>query len=284
MKIHNSQFRINMKTIKYLAFAAVVLAGATSCEKELEPYSNPDCYLNFRFVNSNGKDLQNEELAKTPALIETPTLYNFKTHGDVQSDTVWLEAKTAGFVRDYDREFALEQVQVDGAVNAVAGVDYVAFDSPEAQRIQVVKAGESQFRVPVVVLRSSNVKSKDVTLKVRFKENQNFKKGFTMMQTRVISFTDRLSKPAVWDECGLDDIFGEYGDVKYQLMIDWSGKSWSDEFILENYNKDKAYLSYMAQVFAKRLAEDNAARQAKGQDVWREADGTAVSFAPKAKA
>ena len=270
-----------MKIIKYLVMAAIVLTVATSCEKDLEAYSNSDCYLNFRFLNSEGKDYQNEELVKTPALVSSPLIYNFKTHGSVQNDTVWIEAKTAGFVKEFDREYALEQVEVEGADNAVAGVDYLAFDSQDAQRIQVVKAGESYFKVPIVVLRNSGLLTKSVVLKVRFKENQNFKNGFTMMQTRVISITDRVSKPSVWDACDLDHVFGAYGDVKFQLMIEWSGKSWSDEFILENYNSDKAYLSYMDQVFAKRLASENEARVAEGKEVWCEADGTPVSFTPK---
>lgn len=272
-----------MKTIKYLAIAAVVLTTATSCEKELEPYSSTDCFLNFRFLNSKGEDMQNEDIVKKPEIIDIPILYNFKTHGNVEYDTVWIDAKTAGFVMDYDREFALEQVEVEGAENAVPGEDYVDFNSPEAQRIQVVKAGESLFKVPVVLLRSEKQQTKNLTLKVRIKENKNFKNGFTMMQTRVISFTDRVSKPAVWDDCDFDNIFGEYGDVKYQLMIDWSGKPWSDEFILDNYNKDKEYFKYMAQVFEKRLTEENAARELAGQDIWREADGTPVSFTRKPK-
>ena len=272
---HSSLFTLRSSLAMSLSFAFLF----TACEKDLEPYSNEDCYLNFRFLDSKGTDIQNEALAKTPAVIDVPLLYNFKTSGNAQSDTVWIQAKTAGFVRDYDREFALEQVEVEGADNAVAGQDYVAFDSPEAQRIQLVKAGESQFLVPVVLLRSKTLQARNAVLKVRFKENQNFKPGFTMMQTRVIQFTDRLSKPSAWDECGLNNIFGAYGDVKYQLMIDWSGKSWSNEFIQENYNKDKSYLNYMAQLFAKRLAEENAARQANGQNVWCETDGTAVSFA-----
>lgn len=269
-----------MKTIKYLALATIMLGGATSCEKELEAYSNADCYLNFRFLDVNGNDMKNEEIAKNASVVDVPLLYNFKTHGNVTSDTLWIQAKTAGFVMDYDREYALEQVQVEGADNAVAGVDYVAFDTPEAQRIQVVKAGESLFNVPIVMLRSNNLQTKNVVLKVRFKENQNFKNGFTMMQTRMLSFTDRLSKPAVWDDCNLNKVFGEYGNVKYQLMIDWSGKPWSDEFILEQYNQDQGYLRYMDQVFAKQLEKENAERQSKGLDVWREADGTAVDFTP----
>ena len=156
----------NMNTIKYMALAALMLTCATSCEKDPEPYSNPDCYLNFRFIDNKGADIQNETLAKTPSLIDAPLLYNFKTHGTVQSDTVWIQAKTAGYVSSLDREYSLEQVEVEGADNAVAGTDYVAFDSPEARRIQVVKAGESKFLVPVVVLRSQNLKSKNVVLKV----------------------------------------------------------------------------------------------------------------------
>ena len=272
-----------MKITKYMAMAVTLMTIATSCEKDLEPYSNSDCYLNFRFVNSDGKDYQNEDLAKTPTIISSPVLYNFKTHGTIESDTIWIEAKTAGFVKDYDRGFALEQVEVEGADNAVAGVDYVAFDSQEAKRIQIVKAGESYFKVPIVVLRNNGLQTKSVVLKVRFKENENFKNGFTMMQTRVLSITDRVSKPSAWDACDLDHIFGAYGDVKYQLMIEWSGKSWSDEFILENYNTDQAYLSYMDQVFANRLEKENDTRIADGQDIWREADGTAVDFTPKAK-
>lgn len=272
-----------MKTIKYMALAAIMLTTATSCEKALEPYSNPDCYLNFRFIDSEGNDYQNEDIAKIPSIATVPVLYNFKTHGKIESDTVWIEAKTAGFVKDYDRSFDLEQIQVEGVKNAEPGVDYVPFDSEEAKRAQIVKAGETLFKVPVIVLRSANLQTQDVILKVRFKENENFKNGFTKMQERIISFTDRVSKPTVWDQCGLDDIFGEYGDVKYQLMIDWSGKSWSDEFILENYNQDKAYLSYMAQVFQKRLEKENAERIEAGQPVWAEEDGTPISFNPKAK-
>ena len=111
-----------MKIIKYLVMAAMVLTVATSCEKDLEAYSNSDCYLNFRFLNSEGKDYQNEELVKTPALVNSPLIYNFKTHGSVQNDTVWIEAKTAGFVKEFDREYALEQVEVEGADKPVTYV------------------------------------------------------------------------------------------------------------------------------------------------------------------
>lgn len=271
---------MNIKNITYLVVAAAFVCCVQSCEKELESYSHQESYLNFRFLKSNGDDMLNSELASSSSVVNTPVQYNFKTHGTIQQDTIWLQAKYIGFVTDYDREYALEQIEETGADNAVPGVDYVAFDNPEAQRIMVVKAGESNFLVPVILLRSSGLQKKDAVLKVRFKENKNFKNGFSNMQTRIISFTDRLTKPAVWDEFNLDLLFGSYGDVKFQLMLDWSGLSWSDEFITEMYTTDKAYFDYLSALFKKRLAEENAERQSKGEDVWREADGTAISFSP----
>lgn len=269
---------MNIKNITYLVAAMAAVSCLQSCEKELEPYSHSDSYLNFRFVNSNGQDMLNEEIVKNGAVVDVPVLYNFKTHGNIMTDTVWLPAKTVSFVTNYDREYALEQVEVEGADNAIPDVDYVAFDNPEAQRVMVVKAGESTFSVPVILLRSSGLQTKNAVLKVRFKENKNFKNGFSAMQTRVVSFTDKLAKPSVWDTYNLTNIFGTYGDVKFQLMIEWSGQSWSDEFITEMYTTDKAYFDYLAKVFTKRLAEENIQRTASGQDVWREADGTAITF------
>ena len=271
---------MNIKNITYLVAAVAFACCVQSCEKELESYSHQESYLNFRFQKSHGDDMLNSELASSNSVVNTPVQYNFKTHGTIQQDTIWLQAKYIGFVTDYDREYTLEQIEVAGADNAVPGVDYVAFDNPEAQRVMVVKAGESNFLVPVILLRSSGLQKKDAILKVRFKENKNFKNGFSNMQTRIISFTDRLMKPAVWDEYNLDLLFGSYGDVKFQLMLDWSGLSWSDEFISEMYTTDKAYFDYLSALFKKRLAEENAERQSRGEDVWREADGTAISFSP----
>jgi hypothetical protein len=39
----------------------------------------------------------------------------------------------------------------------------------------------------------------------------------------------------------------------------------------------------MAQVFQKRLEEENEVRQADGLDIWREADGTPIIFKPLPK-
>ena len=267
--------------IKHITLAAITLIGTASCEKDLEPYSNPDCYLNFLFKTAYEDDYATTDDINTGyAVTDQATIYNFKFHNDRTSDTVWVEAQTMGFVTDYDRQFALEQVMMEGEENAVAGVDYVAFDSEEAQRAMVVKAGETKFKVPVIVKRSELQRTKTVMLKIRFKANDYFRNGFDCMQERIIAITDRLAKPSVWDDFDLDFFLGYYGEVKHKLMIEWSGNTWDDEYITEVYNTDNAYIDYMDQVFAKRLAEENEKRKAQGLDVYREADGTEVDFTP----
>lgn len=263
------------------AMAAAAVMSLTSCEKDLQAYDNPDCRLNFCFKTTNGDEYATtEDIKNGYAAVDIPTIYNFKFSGDITQDTVWVEAQTMGFVADYDRQYDLEQVMIEGEENAVPGTDYVPFDTDEAKRIQVVKAGETMLKVPVIVRRSEKQKDKTVMLKIRFKANENFKPGYDCMQESIIAITDRLSKPSVWDELYLDYTFGYYGEMKHKLMIEWSGQPWDDTYITELYNTDSGYLDYMDQVFAKRLAEENAKRVAQGLDVYREADGTEVDFTP----
>ena len=46
--------------------------------------------------------------------------------GDITPDTVWVVAQTMGFVADYDRQYDLEQVMIEGEENAVPGTDYAS--------------------------------------------------------------------------------------------------------------------------------------------------------------
>lgn len=268
-----------IKTIKYMVLAAVALVCTTSCEKELEPYSHPDCYVNFSFYDYYNEAATTEDM--TDEIADAPVIFNFKFKGDATQDTVWVDGHIIGFLKDYDRTYAIEQVVVDGEDNAVAGEDYVPFDDASLQSHMVVKAGENTFSVPVVVNRTAKLKTKNLTLKIRFKANENFKNGYEVMQTRVISFTDRLAKPSVWDSYYLDYIYGDYSEAKHTLMIEWTGKAWDDDYITEMYTTDSSYLEYLQQVLAKRLAEENAKRVAAGLDIYREADGSALNFDPK---
>lgn len=266
-----------MKTyIKTVMLAVMAGAALTSCEKELEEYSHPDCYLNFYYWSQ----AQNEALTSDEVTEDmTVATYSFATKPvELKRDTVWLDAIVAGTISDEPRKFMLEQVTVEGADNAKPGVHYVDFK--DAQDIYVVDGGKNMVKVGVVLLRDGSLKNETVTLKFRFKDNGVFKPGYSNMTERTIVYTDRLSKPANWDEYYMDYTIGVYGQVKHQLMIEWTGKAWDEDYIVE-FNVDQAYTAYMATWFQKKLVQENAARIAGGQDVYREADGTEVSFVPK---
>lgn len=77
-----------------------VTAGAvlTSCEKELEEYSHPDCYLNFYYWNqTQKKPLMSSEVTEDM----TVASYSFATKpAELKRDTVWMDAIVAGTISD----------------------------------------------------------------------------------------------------------------------------------------------------------------------------------------
>ena len=80
----------------------------------------------------------------------------------------------------------------------------------------------------------------------------------------------------MWEEYYL----GYWGPVKHQLMIEWTGEAWDDAYLEELYNGDSGYVDYMISWFAQRLEEENAAREAAGEEPYTEEDGTPVDFTP----
>lgn len=261
--------------LRYLA-CGLAVATLCSCEKDLEPATGSESRLNFVFKNSRGHDLLASEVDDDMRT----THHSFATEPEsVREMTVTFDIATMGDISAEDRPFLIEQVPVEGEENAVAGKHYVDFSQAAAQN--VVKAGANTARLSVTLLRDASLREHSVTLRIRFKDNGVFRPGFAGLTERTLVVADFLSKPAMWDEADLDYQFGTYGQQKHKLMIEWTGQPWDDAYITEA-TKDYAYITYyLAPFFAKRLAEENAKRLAEGLDVYRESDGTEVSFEPK---
>lgn len=260
---------------------AIAACLSTACEEDPQAIRMPDCRLNFLYEYTTGGIIPAEKMRDEYRF----TSFSFVYSGEeVETDTLWFEVLTLGELSDEDRPLALEQVAEEGVENAVAGLHYVAFDDPSLQSFYRVPGHASRQRIPVVVLRKDPMlQEKSVTLKFGFKDNSVFRPGLDGLTTRTIEITDRLAKPSAWEDNYLDYTFGNYGQQKHQLMIEWTGNKWDDEYITELVAGDPKYMSFLDQKFAQRLKEENARRMADPEigDVYRETDGTPVDLTPK---
>ena len=120
-----------MKRSIYTLLAGVAMMFA-SCENDLEPYSDPDCRLNFIYYDYFGDQMTTENIEESYDDDSYSTSsYSFVYAGNPERDTLWFKVGVSGFLSDQPRSFALEQVAVPDTVdNAEPGVHYVAFNDP----------------------------------------------------------------------------------------------------------------------------------------------------------
>lgn len=135
-----------------IILAGLLLVGLAACEKKLPVYESSVAQLNFQYGTNAGllTDGMTEEMSK----ISHSFIMDSKPNQEV--DTVWVTVLTMGYLSDQDRPFELQQVMT-GNRDAVAGVHYVAFDSPEMQDWYVIPAGESFRQIPIVVMRDPSL-------------------------------------------------------------------------------------------------------------------------------
>ena len=159
-----------MKRFIFYILAWVGVLSLASCEKDLPVYSDSTSRLNFYYDISSTKNFR-PELARSSYSF----VYGPETAVD---DTLWFEVETMGFLADNDRPISLEQVQVDGANNAVADKHYQSFSTPSLQKYYVVPAGKARTKIPVVLLRDASLKTENVVLKFAIKPNEYFANGY----------------------------------------------------------------------------------------------------------
>lgn len=263
----------------YIVTGMLMLTGMTSCEKDLEVYSDATCRLNFYYDVTDISKFKPEMARST---------YSF-VYGDADADndTVWYEIETMGFTSDKDRPVSIEQIQEDGMTNAVPGKHYVPFNDPSLADKFLIPAGKARTKIPVVMLRDASLTQETVALRFRIKANEYFVIGYEPYAERVLYFTDMLAEPAKWTfdypswgshTVSLADYFGTYGVVKHRFLIEETGEKWDDEYIDKLMTGDSEYLMYMLQKMSKRLAVVNAERAAHGLPPLTEADGTPVEI------
>lgn len=257
---------MKIKTIIASLAIAAAMPIFTSCEKDLEMYSTETCRLNFYYSSSDYKYEYSQGS------------YSFLNAADqsITVDTVWVEVESMGFVRDYDRKITLQQIDTTGVKQAVAGQHYVAFNDPSLEKYYVMPAGKARTKLPIVVKRDASLKKESVVLKYAIVANNEFQNGYDKLQTRGLEITDQLVRPNGWasvkfyyDYYTLEQMMGEYGPVKHQVMIDATGFKWDDEFINATVGKDDNYKVYLLTKCGNYLKENGP---------FYEEDGTEVEF------
>ncbi|SMO74654.1 DUF4843 domain-containing protein [Solitalea koreensis] len=213
-----------MKKLKYFV-VALALISLASCKEDDYYLFNDTARLQF------GPDIS--RIYQTSFnLADTLKPFTFYYENpDVKQDTVFFDIYAIGGVSSKDRSFTLEQVQVQGVNNAVAGTHYVAFNDPLVSKNYVIKAGQVHSFVPVVVLRDASLKNSNVVLKFNVVADKNFQLGEANNLWRKIDLTDRLSQPAAWNASASQYYFGKYSIVKHRFMIESTSQKWDQEFI-----------------------------------------------------
>jgi len=251
-----------MKNMRIYILWLLPFFGLSACEDDMEVYHSHENRLNFVYE----PHMEDSVIARTFVFdVETKVL-----------DTVWLEVKTLGFVVDYDRPFVLEQVEKDDREQAVAGKHYIAFDDSLVSVHYKVPAGKNEARFPIVLKRDPSLKQQEVTLRVRIGHNENFISGYDAYQEKIISVSDILTQPDYWNSYASYYFAGKYGKVKHQFMIDVTidmGIKMNNDFFysLVGENVDMGLTDYWFYFFTRKLAEENAAREARGEGPLREA-------------
>lgn len=146
-------------------------------------------------------------------------------------DTVYFDIYAMGNVTDKDRAFSLKQEQVNGQYNAIPGVHYKAFTDPDVAKNYVIKAGQAHSLLPVILIRDASLKTNSAVLKLNIIANENFQPGQSQLLWRKVVFTDRISRPAAWDDLSAKNWYGKYSSVKHKFMIDNTGQKWDQDFL-----------------------------------------------------
>ncbi len=263
-----------MKTLNQIWIYSVLVLLVSSCEKDLKPYDDTDSWLNFAFYNNYNDLVTSEEVSDEMK----QTTYSFVTASvaageELQKGVVEFEVFTMGFLSDKDRPVKLKQI-LTGANDAIPGVHYVAFDSPEFMDKCYIPANQNKAMISITLLRDASLKNGDVTLKFAIAENEYFNPGYADMIERTLYISDLLSQPGNWPTTNV----GNYGPLKHQLLMEWTGDSWDEAYIDDLLTGDKGYLTYLTRWLKEKLEEENAKRLEQGLDVYKEEDGEIITF------
>lgn len=242
-----------------------------SCEEKLNVWQDKQSRIHFGEIDKND-------------VLSEPIEYSFVYLApNIMRDTLYVRVNTSGFSTNYDRQIAIEQEKIDTVDNAVAGVHYVDFNSEESKQVLFMPKDSISALLPIVLLRSESIADKKFTLKIKMKMNEYFDLGVITKLERIITISDYLTKPTLWNSDYEKKYFGTYSQVKHRFMIVTSGKNFDNDYFLNEIGNDTDLKEYFRDLFRKKLAEYNSNPEnpdipLKSEPIEGFPDGQYISF------
>jgi hypothetical protein len=180
----------------------MVAALFSACQEvEIDEYENDPRLYFYRDVLATG---QRDSLS-----------YSFFLQGPtVMRDTIFIFIRTMGLPSPEARPFRMMQANAGDSTAAQAGVHYLPFDS--AAEIMYVPARAIDAYMPVIVLRDTSLKTKEMRLEITIAENEYFKPGIQDNTKFTLKLTDFAVMPASWSTWGI--FFQTWGPQKMLFL------------------------------------------------------------------
>lgn len=248
----------NRKNSLYIIIPTLIIAAFTSCKKsELTSFDQPAMVHFYKLFTDAQKDSVLYTFAVKPA--------------SLIQDTVKLPVRIAGKAADKDRVINLKTVA--DSTTAVEGTDYKIHSA-------IVHAGKYNDSILLIVYRKPAMKSEEKRLMLEIIPSADFQPGLyntpsagsDVKQTggsvrMLIKINDFLTQPANWSL--LSSFFGTYSKVKYQFIIDVTGRA---EFPYGSatsipYGQMAAYQNMLKQALSDYAAEHGPLIDENGQTV-----------------
>ena len=246
--------------IQYIIISLLLTTVFYSCDKEEVYHYENDPRLYFYRTAGEITDLtQRDSINHT---------FFYLPDVDQVKDTVYVRILTMGLPVNEPRPIKLLQKNEGKSGAVVPNKHYVAFDKEEVQKLMVMPAGKVKADIPIILLRSDDLKTEKLRLEFTIDENEYFKRGVDTCLNFVVTTTDKAEIPKAWISWW-KSAFGDWGSVKVWFLINYVGIKIEELDTTSSAGQRTAYQS------AARITLDN---YNKNNPELKEEDGTAVKF------
>lgn len=183
-----------MKHYIHILALSVLAAGTLSCQEEQLPTFGEDHYLQFKQES------------------ETVYRFSFATHPGETTYELEIPLLLVGHALTQSEPYEIEVVTEGETVTTASSASYSLPASPSF--------AQGVFEdILTVTLKNNDELATEKFLVLRIKGNSVFAPGPEGYRTAVISLTNRLARPAWWND-EMERLFlGTYSDIKYEQFI-----------------------------------------------------------------